>query len=67
MRLSLNNTKYNEVIEEVKKYKDVGVSAIEDYIDGGSEGWDDGDKEQQKWLDTADADEIADWVIAGLD
>lgn len=65
MRLDIDNEKLAQVKATVKDSINWSDSRIEDFIDGGDEGWDCGDDEQQEWLDTATADEIAAWVIAG--
>jgi hypothetical protein len=49
-----------------RQYVDITDAVIADFIDGGEEGWECSDEEQQAWIDKADADEIASWIIAGL-
>jgi hypothetical protein len=61
----MSSEKLEKVVELVQEYVDMNESQIEDFMDGGDEGWDCGDDEQQEWLGSASADEIADWVIAG--
>lgn len=64
--MNIDETKRESVIAAVLEYIDTDEATIEDFIDGGDDGWDCGDEEQQEWLDSASADSIADWVIAGL-
>lgn len=66
MRLNMDYQKHEEIIKSVQEFLDADEGTIDDFIDGGDEGWDCGDDEQQEWLDSADANEISDWVIAGL-
>jgi hypothetical protein len=66
MRLNIDDNKMDKIVELVQEYVDTDYAAIEDFIDGGPEGWENGDEDQQKWIDETDADKIADWVIAGL-
>lgn len=65
MRLEMDDRKLTNVVAKTQEYVDMSQTEIENFIDGGDEGWDCGDEEQQKWLDSASADEIANWVIAG--
>lgn len=66
MRLNIDESKLDEISKLVQEFVDADDSAIEDFMDGGAEGWEEGDDEQQAWLNSASADEIANWVIAGL-
>lgn len=66
MRLNMTEEKFNQVVHLASEHVDATETQIADFIDGGDEGWDCGDEEQQEWLDSADANEIASWAIAGL-
>lgn len=66
MRLNMESEKLGKVVELVQEYVDADENRIGDFIDGGYEGWDCGDDEQQEWIDSASAQEIASWAIAGL-
>lgn len=66
MRLTMPDEKLSQIVHLVNEHVDATEEQITDFIDGGDEGWDCGDDEQQEWLDSADADEIASWTIAGL-
>ena len=61
----MNTNKLQKVLKLTQEYVDMTDADIEDYMDGGDEGWDCGDKEQQDWLNSASPDEIANWIIAG--
>lgn len=66
MRMEINSEKYQQIISRVKEYVDTDDNTIDDFIDGGEEGWDCGDDRQQEWLDSATSEEISSWVISGL-
>jgi hypothetical protein len=65
MRLNIDSDKMDQVVKLVNEIIPMGEGKIGDFIDGGYEGWDCGDEEQQEWVDSASANEIASWVIAG--
>lgn len=66
MRLTMSDEKLNQVVSLTQEHVNASEEQIADFIDGGEEGWECGDDEQQEWLDSTDADEIASWAIAGL-
>lgn len=66
MRLNIDGEKLDAIVALVQEYVDASENRITDFMDGGDEGWSEGDDEQQAYLNEASADEIADWVIAGL-
>ena len=61
----MNAEKFNEVVTLVQETLEINEAAIADFVDGGDEGWDCGDKEQKEWLESESVEKIASWVIAG--
>ena len=62
MRLDVELSKFEIICQLVKR----NPAVIAEFIDGGKEGWQENDEEHQRWLNTATAREIANWVKAGL-
>jgi hypothetical protein len=63
MEFHIDDEKLAAVCELVREYlPDTASAAIEEFI---TADWHEG-QEHQDWLDEATANEIADWVIAGL-
>jgi len=67
MTVDIDLDKFREVVQATQEYVKATPSQIADFIDGGEEGWtDDTDGKHQEWISSTNADDIADWVIAGL-
>ncbi len=59
MELSLDR------FEHIVTLADLAPTVVADFIDGGNEGWADGDDAHQDWLNEAPDEEIADWILHG--
>lgn len=59
---AIDQDKLDEVAALVRQSSAISDSDVEDYC---LADWPEG-QEHQDWLDTADASEIANWVLAGL-
>jgi len=67
LRLEMHYERFEQIVRGVQKDIKATPLQIADFVQGGDDGWMDvGNDAQQKWLVTANIEEIISWVVDGL-